>query len=83
MDIAGGFYHSIILAKDRSSKISYKLSQDLKRLINDPSRSDVTFQGPDWKIHAHWCILFAWCKSLDTLIENEGKDSTENYRDEI
>jgi len=26
IDIAGGFYHSIILARERSSKISYKLS---------------------------------------------------------
>ena len=43
----------------------------------------MTFQGTDWKIHAHRCILFVRCPALDLFIDKEGKEATESQKEEI
>lgn len=52
IDIAGGFYHSIVLVNSRGPKIN-SLSFDMKKLLSDPSRSDITFKVDTKMYHAH------------------------------
>jgi len=44
------------------------MSNDMKKIINEPSRSDVTFIVEGRPLHAHRCILFARCKNIEEKI---------------
>ena len=79
IDIAGGFYHTIVLVKLKKSLNVSRLSTDMRKIINEASRADVTFlleQGGK-AIHAHRCILLARCKFLEERIKALGVRSDE------
>mmetsp|Transcript_4539 Transcript_4539/g.4241 ORF Transcript_4539/g.4241 Transcript_4539/m.4241 type:complete len:155 (-) Transcript_4539:547-1011(-) len=57
-DIAGGFYHTIVLVNDRFPKVN-SLSFDMRKLLEDPSRSDISFQVQKELFHANRCIIHA------------------------
>mmetsp|Transcript_5769 Transcript_5769/g.5232 ORF Transcript_5769/g.5232 Transcript_5769/m.5232 type:complete len:208 (+) Transcript_5769:151-774(+) len=75
IDIAGGFYHSILLVKHKKSNQGSQLSSDMKKIINDPTRCDVTFLVEGKPLHAHRCILFARCRSLEEKVRLQGRKS--------
>lgn len=49
----------------------------MKKIINESSRADVTFIVEGKPFHAHRCILFARCRSLEEKIRNNGRKSEE------
>lgn len=81
-DVAGGFYHTIVLVNNRGPKIN-SLSFDMKKLLNDPARSDICFRVKNQIFHGHRCIIFARCKELSKHISLEAVESDEDLRDDI
>lgn len=79
IDIAGGFYHTIALVKNKKVKDISKLSSDMKKIINEPTRADVTFlvDNGEKPIFAHRCIIMARCRRLHEKIAQEGRVSEE------
>ena len=73
-DIAGGFYHTIILVNDRYPRVN-SLSFDMRKLLNDPSRCDVSFKVESEMYHANRWIILARCKALNRHITSEAKES--------
>lgn len=80
IDIAGGFYHTIVLVKNKNVKGISQLASDMKKIINEPSRSDVTFLVEGKPVHAHRCILLARCRNLEEKVRNFGKKSDEKEK---
>jgi hypothetical protein len=82
IDIAGGFYHTIVLVRLKKNYGQSKLSSDMRKIINEPSRADVTFILEGGKVlHAHRCILMARCKALEERVRHQGVNSEE--RDKV
>lgn len=77
LDIAGGFYHTIVLVKNKKARELCKLSSDMRKIVNDPTRADVTFLLDGKPIHAHRCIIMVRCPKLHERIEYEGRISEE------
>jgi hypothetical protein len=79
IEIAGGFYHTIVLVKLKKNSGESKLSSDMRKLVNDPTRADVTFvlEGGAKFLHAHRCILLARCRGLEEIVRTKGKKSEE------
>ena len=78
IDIAGGFYHTIVLVKLKKNFGVSKLSSDMHKIINEPSRADVTFLLEGGKpLHANRCILLARCRNLEERIRSHGVKSEE------
>ena len=82
IDIAGGFYHSIVLVNSRGPKLN-SLSYDMKKLISDPSRWDITFKVGKEMYHGHRWIIYARWKELNKHIMKEAVKSDEDFREEI
>lgn len=47
----------------------------MKKIINEPSRADVTFIVEGRPLHAHRCILFARCKCIEDKIRHNSRRS--------
>ena len=78
IDIAGGFYHTIVLVKLKKNLGLSRLSSDMKKIVNEPSRADVTFILEQGKaLHAHRCILLARCRLLEERVRANGVRSEE------
>lgn len=77
IDIAGGFYHTILLVKHKKNNNGSQLSTDMKKIINEPSRCDVTFIVDGKPLHAHRCILLVRCKYLEEKVRSCAKKSEE------
>ena len=73
IDIAGGFYHSIVLVKHKKQREVSLLAADMKKIVNEPSRADVTFIVEGKPVHAHRCIMFVRCRALEERIRNLAK----------
>lgn len=56
------------------------MSSDMKKIINDSSRADVTLLLNGKPLHAHRCILMVRCKALDDKIKLLGRKSEERER---
>lgn len=80
IDIAGGFYHTILLVKHKKQGKNSQLSTDMKKIINEHSRADVTFIVEGKPLHAHRCILYVRCKSLEDKIRFFGRKSEEKEK---
>lgn len=80
IDIAGGFYHTIILVKNKKVKEVNKISNDMKKIVNEPARADVTFLLEGKPVHAHRCILFVRCRSLEEKVKVYGKRTDEKEK---
>jgi hypothetical protein len=80
IDIAGGFYHTIVLVKHKKNKGISQLSSDMKKIINEPSRADITFIVETKPLHAHRCILLARCRLLEEKIRLQARKSDERER---
>ena len=67
-DIAGGFYHTIVLVNNRGPKIN-SLSYDMKKLLSDPSRCETgSYSSPyggDESLYQH--------QQFDVSFDIEGK----------
>jgi RCC1 and BTB domain-containing protein len=72
IDIAGGFYHTIVLVKNKKVREMSKLSTDMRKIINEPTRSDVTFLVEGKPVHSHRIIIMARCKRLHEKIKQQG-----------
>ncbi|KAL3671548.1 hypothetical protein V7S43_003465 [Phytophthora oleae] len=79
--IAAGFYHSVCVVGtsegETSTKGSGTLSQDLRRMLNNPTRSDVTFVVQGRPLFAHSCILVARCEPLEKMLDGRMKDGSQ------
>ena len=76
--VAAGFYHTIFVARGVSSnrKSSQKsLSTDLRRLLNNEARSDVTFIVEGKPIFAHRCIIMSRCEPLERMLDGPMRES--------
>jgi hypothetical protein len=80
IDIAGGFYHTIVLVKNKKHRGVSQLSSDMKKIINEPSRADVTFILEGKPLHAHRCILLARCRDLEERVRSGGRKSEEREK---
>ncbi len=81
IDIAGGFYHTIVLVKLKKNSGESKLSSDMRKIINESSRADVTFVLEGGKVfHAHRCILLARCRNMEELVRSQGVKSDDRER---
>lgn len=49
----------------------------MKKIINEPSRADVTFIIETKAMHAHRCILLARCRNIEERIRSQGRKSDE------
>eukprot|EP00903_Cladosiphon_okamuranus_P014621 g13558.t2 len=86
--VAAGFYHTLCLTgpalprKGQGGALlcdvvhnSRSLSSDLYRLLNNPSRSDVTFVVEGKPIYGHRCIIGARCEPLERMLEGPMKEA--------
>lgn len=86
--VAAGFYHSVCLVGDDAAsggrlharsagRVRSTLSSDLRRMLNNPSRSDVTFvlEG-DREFFAHCCVIMARCEPLEKMLDGRMKDGS-------
>ena len=79
--VAAGFYHTIFVAGGESNemKSSHKsLSNDLKKLLNNQARSDVTFIVEDRPIYAHRCIIMSRCEPLERMLDGPMRESQQS-----
>ncbi|KAG7400056.1 hypothetical protein PHYBOEH_007124 [Phytophthora boehmeriae] len=79
--IAAGFYHSICLVGPRDvetpqAKSFGSLSGDLRKMLNNSTRSDVTFVAEGRRLFAHSCILVARCEPLEKMLDGRMKDGS-------
>lgn len=49
----------------------------MKEIINETSRADVTFMVEGKPVHAHRCILYARCRTLEEKVKQSGRKSDE------
>lgn len=77
IDIAGGFYHTIVLVKHKKLRGVSQLSSDMKKIINESSRADITFIVDGKPCHGHRCILLARCRTLEEKIRAIGSKTEE------
>eukprot|EP00941_MAST-03F_sp_MAST-3F-sp1_P001907 g1907.t1 len=82
--IAAGFYHSVFLtaleqsaiaSRDRKGGGGSSLVWDLRALVNQEARSDVTFIVEGRPIYAHRCIIMARCEPLEIMLDGPMKES--------
>jgi hypothetical protein len=52
----------------------------MKKIINESSRADITFIVEGKPLHAHRCILFVRCRSLEDKIRREARKSDEREK---
>ena len=55
-----------------------QLGSDLKVLVNNSARSDVTFIVESKPVYAHRCILMARCEVLDRMVNSPMREGHEN-----
>ncbi|KAL7693107.1 putative regulator of chromosome condensation 1/beta-lactamase-inhibitor protein II [Plasmopara halstedii] len=77
--VAAGFYHSVCLIGapvcKRPTSIGFgTLSGDLRKLLNNSTRSDVTFVVEGRPLFAHSCILGARCEPLEKMLDGRMKE---------
>ena len=70
--IAAGFYHTVVLVDQSSTKIPGSLSSAMEKLFKNPSRADVKFSIEGKSIHCNRCIIYARSRELDDAITREG-----------
>lgn len=73
VQIAAGFYHTVVLMDNRAQNAPSTLAVSLGKIINNPTRADIIFIVEGKEYYAHKCIIFARCKPLDEFIKQEGK----------
>ncbi|KAK1945014.1 RCC1 and BTB domain-containing protein 2 [Phytophthora citrophthora] len=80
--IAAGFYHSVCVVGTSKGRVSTKgsgtLSQDLRKMLNNSTRSDVTFVVEGRSLFAHSCILVARCEPLEKMLDGRMKDGSQS-----
>ncbi|RLN50999.1 hypothetical protein BBJ28_00024649 [Nothophytophthora sp. Chile5] len=79
--VAAGFYHSVCLVgspngETGSTKGAGTLSGDLRKMLNNAARSDVTFVVEGRPLFAHCCILVARCEPLEKMLDGRMKDGS-------
>ncbi|OWZ21506.1 RCC1 and BTB domain-containing hypothetical protein [Phytophthora megakarya] len=80
--VAAGFYHSVCLVGTPAGetppvKGSGTLSGDLRKMLNNSTRSDVTFVVEGRPLFAHSCILVARCEPLEKMLDGRMKDGSQ------
>mmetsp|Transcript_22421 Transcript_22421/g.44006 ORF Transcript_22421/g.44006 Transcript_22421/m.44006 type:complete len:716 (+) Transcript_22421:238-2385(+) len=78
--IAAGFYHSLCLTgpPDHSSQPPVStLSFDLRRMINNPARADVTFIVEDRPLYAHRVIIMARCEPFEVMLAGPMREANQ------
>ncbi|EEY57867.1 RCC1 and BTB domain-containing protein, putative [Phytophthora infestans T30-4] len=77
--VAAGFYHSVCLVGTPKSENPppYTLSGDLRKMLNNPTRSDTTFVIEGRPLFAHSCILVARCEPLEKMLDGRMKDGAQ------
>jgi RCC1 and BTB domain-containing protein len=79
--VAAGFYHTVVLTgpplKQQQRAVNRSLSADLRRILNNPLRSDVTFLVEGQPIYAHRCIIMARCEPLERMLNGPMMESTQ------
>uniref|UniRef100_A0A7S2RFP8 BTB domain-containing protein n=1 Tax=Mucochytrium quahogii TaxID=96639 RepID=A0A7S2RFP8_9STRA len=77
--IGAGFYHSVCLTEPDTSQQhpTSTLSSDLRNMLNNPARSDVTFHVEGRPIYAHRCILMARCEPLERMLDGPMREAQE------
>ncbi|RLN90046.1 hypothetical protein BBJ28_00009910 [Nothophytophthora sp. Chile5] len=79
--VAAGFYHSVCLVGSPNgetgpTKGAGTLSGDLRKMLNNAARSDVTFVVEGRPLFAHCCILVARCEPLEKMLDGRMKDGS-------
>ena len=64
------------LKDSRSLRGSQALVQDLRHMINNPTRSDVTFVVEGEKIFAHSFLLAARCEPMEKMLDGRMCDGS-------
>lgn len=80
--VAAGFYHSVCIVGNSDgernvlTRARSTLSSDLRRMFNNPSRSDITFIVEDKEFYAHCCIIMARCEPLEKMLDGRMKEGS-------
>ncbi|KAF1794231.1 SKP1/BTB/POZ domain [Phytophthora cactorum] len=80
--VAAGFYHSVCLVGTPKgghtpTKGSGTLGGDLRKMLNNSTRSDVTFVLEGRPLFAHSCILVARCEPLEKMLDGRMKEGSQ------
>ncbi|CAM9808966.1 unnamed protein product, partial [Phaeothamnion confervicola] len=78
--VAAGFYHSLAVVGPplcSAGRVANTLRSDLRKLLNNPARSDVTFRIGSRIIHGHRCVLMARCEPLDRMLDGPMREASE------
>ncbi|KAG6977154.1 hypothetical protein JG688_00000644 [Phytophthora aleatoria] len=80
--VAAGFYHSVCLVGTPKgghtpTKGSGTLGGDLRKMLNNSTRSDVTFVLEGRPLFAHSCILVARCEPLENMLDGRMKEGSQ------
>mmetsp|Transcript_30091 Transcript_30091/g.39615 ORF Transcript_30091/g.39615 Transcript_30091/m.39615 type:complete len:639 (-) Transcript_30091:210-2126(-) len=79
--VAAGFYHTVLLVgppvKLARPIITNTLQSDLKAMLNNPARSDVTFLLEGKPLYAHRIIIMARCEPLERMLDGPMREAME------
>ena len=81
--MAAGFYHTLCLTgaplapAGAAAAPKKSLALDLRRLLNNPARSDVTFLVDGRPIYAHRAVLMARCEPLERMLDGPMREAAE------
>ncbi|KAG6974354.1 hypothetical protein JG687_00000386 [Phytophthora cactorum] len=80
--VAAGFYHSVCLVGTPKgghtpTNGSGTLGGDLRKMLNNSTRSDVAFVLEGRPLFAHSCILVARCEPLEKMLDGRMKEGSQ------
>eukprot|EP00742_Colponemidia_sp_Colp-10_P002990 GILJ01003191.1.p1 GENE.GILJ01003191.1~~GILJ01003191.1.p1 ORF type:complete len:574 (+),score=72.27 GILJ01003191.1:35-1756(+) len=79
--VAGGFYHTVVLTGPPLAKSSVPgnamLNKDFRQLLNNSTHSDVTFIVEDKPLYAHRCLIMARCEPLERMLDGPMREGHE------
>lgn len=79
LSLSAGFYHSLCICGPRvqgRDATRRTLASDLRQLLAQPRRSDVTFVVEGRRIDAHRCLLLARCEPLANMLDGPMREAT-------
>jgi len=78
--IAAGFYHSVCLTGPPDASATppaSTLSADLRKMLNNEARSDVTFIVEGKPLYAHRAVIMARCEPFEAMLDGPMREANQ------